>query len=342
MIWISNNLTGRTARKGFFVAILGTAVLYLIIERMGLFRMGPASFREVLHSVPMRGLSIFCAVYALVAIVPTVRKQSSRRARARSILFFISILVFVAALWTSVYTRFEGKAIRMENTVFNAFKQDYVPPTLFIAKHAKLPEVGVHITKIRPAPAADMQSMTAIHADIKYAGRTTSGILPGTLSASWPLVSDWTMVSITDFGYAAKYTLFDLRQQELESNTLFMNLFPAGAEDYFETMFLGYVFYLRLYPDSIKHDGIYGTRSLEPKDPLYTMRIVRHKDIVYNGPLKSGKKLQFDNVVISLGEPKMWVEMSFVRDLGVPLALVGCLLMTGAIAIFLIDGHARR
>jgi hypothetical protein len=159
-------------RKEFLVAIQGTAVVYLLIERIGLFRTEPASYREVLHAVPMRALSVLWAVSAFAAIIPVIREQTSRLARTGAVLFFMSILLFVAALWTSVYTRFEGRAIRAENTVFNAFKQDYVPQTLFTAKYSKLPEVGVAMKLYRPA--ADMQSPKAINADIHYVGRTTS------------------------------------------------------------------------------------------------------------------------------------------------------------------------
>ena len=322
--------------KEFLVVLVSIFACYLVIEKTGLFRTEAASFREIFHSVPVRVLSVFLSLNTLFGLFAAI---TARRGKKKNgpILFFIAIIVLVSALWCSIFTRFEGRAIRMEGASFDGFKQDYIQSTLYTARYAKLPELGILIRKIIPVPSADLGRLNGVSADIEYAGRTTGNILKGRLSAFWPFVSDWTAVTITDFGYVSTYVLYDLNENILESSPVYMRLFPPGREDYFEVMFVGYIFSVRLYPDVIEQRGAYTTQSVEPNNPLYLLRIVRNKDIAYNGPVKPDEKLKFDNVIISLGKPDMWVELSFVRDFGLPLATLGVLLLLVAVIILLAE-----
>jgi hypothetical protein len=179
--------------------------------------------------------------------------------------------------------------------------------------------------------------MKKVTANVIYAGKTLSGkTLKPKLDSQWPFISDWMFVKITDFGYAPKYVLYDLNEQELESHYVYKKFFPPGAEEHFETMFLGYLFYIKCYPDYIDNDGEPWTLSAYPKNPVYNLRIVRNKDIVYNGPLKSTEKVRFDNVIIAIPEVKMWVEVSIVRDPGIFAAGFGLMLLIAGTGILMV------
>lgn len=313
--------------------ILGLACMgYLLIEKLGLFRIVPATWREAFHSTPSRVFSVIFVLLAVMNMVTALREASGRR-RAGRILCGLAVIVLAVGLWTSYYMRFEGKALVAEGETFSAFPSGYVRESVFRGSRAKFPGIGISIVKLTPTTGPDVKKLERVDAAILYAGRTTGRVLEATLSSRRPLVSDWTMVSITDFGYMPTYVLSDRAGKELESNKVYLKLYPAGAEEYFRTIFLGYLFYLRCYPDYSDDQGKPGTVTALPKNPVFNLRIVRNKDIVFSGLVKPSEKVGFDNVVIAVPAVKMWVEISFVRDPGLPIAAVGALLLLSGIVL---------
>jgi hypothetical protein len=308
--------------KDFIILLTMTGTAYIFFERAGIFRQEHAGYREIFHSTPLKALSVAFLISALTGLIQVSFSRGFKNTLG-SMIFFFSIIVIVASLWVSVYTRFEGRAWRAEGQTFNAFKWDYLPHTVYGLEERRLPQIGITVRTVSPETSPNGMEMKKVTADILYAGRTTKGILEGKLSSSFPLISDWTFVRITDFGYMVRYVLYDLQEKELESQLLFMKLFPPGAEEHFETMFLGYVFYVRCYPDYVENNGKPGSASTYTKNPVFNLRIVRNKDIVFNDLLKPAEKVRFDNAIISLPEVRMWVEIDFVRDLGLLVAAAG-------------------
>lgn len=317
---------GRTAASAY--------IGYLVVERIGLFRVLPATWREAFHSLPSRLLSLVFVLFAVTGIVAALREAKGRE-RAGRILCSGAVILLSVGLWTSYYTRFEGKAFRAEGESFNAFPSDYVRESVFRARYAKVPQVGISILKLAPETAEDPMQLKRVDASILFASRTTQRVREGKLSSRWPLVSDWTVIGITDFGYMPTYVLSDRAERMLESNTVYQKLYPPGAEEYFRTQFLGYLFYVRCYPDYIDLQGRPGSVSAVPRNPVFNLRIVRNKDIVYNGLVKPTEKVRFDNVVIALPDVKMWVEISLVRDLGLPVVALGfVVLLAGGVLLY--------
>jgi hypothetical protein len=315
-----------TGGKDLLIILVLSCAGYILIERLGLFRLSPASYRQIFHSAPSRLLSIFLFIHAIVRLF-LAWKEGRPRKRAGATLFSVSIMILATGLWFSVYTRFEGEIIRSPGQVFSGFKDDYLQQSLYLSKYAAAPEIGMYLGQLHLSPSSDLKTMRKIVAEISYSGKWTKRVEGGTLSSAWPLFSDWALLRITDFGYAPKYVLHDLNEKELESHYVHMKLFPAGTEDYFRTRFLGYVFYLRCYPDYVDNKGVPETRSAYTENPVCNIRIVRNKDIVYSGLLPPDKKLKFDNYVITLPEMKMWVKIRFVRDFGLIIAGPGLLLL---------------
>jgi hypothetical protein len=112
-----------------------------------------------------------------------------------------------------------------------------------------------------------------------------------------------------------------------------MKLFPPGAEETYEAAYLGYIFYVRCYPDYVDRDGQPETVSPYPENPACNLRIVRNKDIVYSGLLRPEGKVRFDNTIISLPDVQMWVEVEFVRDFGLPIAAAGLVLLISGVVL---------
>jgi hypothetical protein len=331
--------------KGIVRLIGGRALLifltltftgYMLFELWGLFRLEPATLREVFHSIPSKILSMFFAVNAVAGILNVCMNRSLKR-QIGSVLFFLSLILLVAGLWVSVYTRFEGKIIRSPWQTFNAFPSDYIQRSLYHTRYSDLPQVGLTFDKPEISTTPDLKKIKKIDIAVTYAGRTTGGkILRGRLSSLWPFISDWTLLRITDFGYQIKYVLYDLNEKVLQSRYFDMKLFPPGAEESFETVFLGYVFYVRCYPDYVDRGGKSETVSPYPNNPACNLRIVRNKDIVYNGLLKPEGKVRFDNSIIALPDLQIWVEVEFVRDFGLPIAAAGLVLLVIGVVLIMV------
>lgn len=331
-----NNFFSLMARREFLLLLVFTLSFYFLIERSGLFRSEAASLREIFHSMPVRVLSVLFAINAMAG-ASIVYSASGGLRRAGTLLFYLSVLILVAGLWTSIFTRFEGRFIRAEGKSFSAFWSDYIQSTLYGSQF--LPQVGFTFHKVRPEASADGKRIERISADVSYSSRTSGGIIDTAISSDFPFISDWTAATFTDFGYLVKFVLYDLNEKELEHSFHYMKLFPPGAEDYTEAMFLGYLFYIRCYPDYVDINGQPGTKSPYPNNPVFNLRIVRNKDIVYNGLIKPHEKVRFDKVVVSFPEVKMWVEMSMVRDLGLPVAAGGILLMVLGVGMMWAGGR---
>jgi hypothetical protein len=306
---------------------------YMVFELWGLFRLEPASIREVFHSIPSKILGILLAVNAAAGILTVCMNRSLKR-QIGSVLFFLSLIILAAGLWVSAYTRFEGKIIRSPGQTFNAFPSDYIQRSLYHTRYSDLPQVGLTFGKAEISTTPDMNKIKKINIAVSYAGRTTRGkILKGRLSSRWPFISDWALLRITDFGYQIRFVLYDLNEKVVESRYRDMKLFPPGAEETYEAAYLGYIFYVRCYPDYVDRDGQPETVSPYPENPACNLRIVRNKDIVYSGLLRPEGKVRFDNTIISLPDVQMWVEVEFVRDFGLPIAAAGLVLLISGVVL---------
>jgi hypothetical protein len=303
-----------------------TFAFYAVVEKTGIFRVEPSSMRQVFHSVPVKIFSILIALNALTGMVFTALNREIKR-KAGFILFSLSLVFLTAGIWVSAQTCFEGRTQIVEDNSFTAFPTQYIKETLYMMENAKMPQVGLTVTDIRPELSGEKDKLKEVTAGVLYTSRTTDKIHRGTLSSKWPLITDWTLVRIADFGYSVHYILMDLGEKQLENREVNMKLFPPGAEEFFDVMFMGYMFHVRLYPDYVDNDGRPDSVSAYPENPVFNLRIVRNKDIVFNGLLEPTNKLRFDNNVITLPGVKMWIEVELVRDLGLPIAAAGMFLM---------------
>ena len=265
--------------KDLMILIVLTIGVYIVVERYGLFRLEPASYREAFHSTPIKAASILLLINVLLSFRHC--RGTSGWMRAGICIFCAGLIIMIIGFWVSIFTRFEGNFVRDEGATFNAFKNDYIQETLYMNKHSSLPSVGFTFHRIDAEADEAGKELKKVSAAVTYAGRTTDGLINKTIDSDSILISDWTMISFADFGYSTKLVLYDLGEKELERKKIYMKLFPAGSEERAETMFLGYSFYVRLYPDYVDINGTPGTKSLYPKNPMYNLRVVRNKDILY-------------------------------------------------------------
>lgn len=323
-------------RGGELFVILSLAlVLYLLIEQFGLFRFEPASYREVFHSNQVKLLSILIFLNTLFRCISALF-QCGRWKRIGTLISFLGVSLLMAGIWTSIYTRFEGNFFRAEGQSFGGFESDYIKRSLYGGKKSSIPQIGMNFKKIRVEASADGERIEKVEADITYTGSSSEKLIDTTIRSDEPFIYDGTSIEFIDFGYAPKFVLYDPNENLLEQKALYMKLFPAGMEDYTEGEIMGYLFYIRCYPDYVDNNGVPTTKSANLNNPVFNLRIVRNRDIVYDGLLRPDGKVRFDNFVISLPEVTMWVKMRLVRDPGLPLLASAIpFLLIGAVLLFI-------
>ncbi|MDH3976637.1 MAG: hypothetical protein OEV42_20430 [Deltaproteobacteria bacterium] len=337
---MKNSLSNFTGKEALYFLIL-TLVFFIIAEKAAIFRFEPAGYREIFHSTAALILSLFFFLYAFIQSVILIR-HSRGIIRLGGLFFQFAIILLCTSLWVSNYSRFEGKFVRMQGQTFNGFKKDYLPQTVYLGKKAKFAHMGVTIKKITPYPASTVNKLDKVTADIIYQSRTSKGLVYKTFSSKMPFFTDWSFVSISDFGYAPRYVLLDNEEKEVESNYLYKKLYPPGKEDSFEFYFLGYVLYLQCFPDFVDVDGKAASKSAELKKPVFNLRIARNKDIVYNGLIRTDEKIRFDNIRMAFPEVRYWIEVSIVRDFGLPVLAVAFLFLLVGVVLLWIDGRRKR
>jgi hypothetical protein len=307
-------------------------LLVELLEVAGFFSPPPQHLIEVLHSVHMLVLTIGLAAVTLLrfAIGFGERQGFSR------LLVQIALLLFCAAIWTSRATHFEGKSIRFEGQGMQGLMGDYVRPSVY-GRSLKMPALGFQVNRLRPETDGDGNRLRRLTADITLSSSWSKILKNITITSRMPLFTAWTFVRMTDFGYATRFSMSDLSGNQVDSDYQYLKLFPPGAEDSFVPFTYGYTIYLRLYPDYYDKSGAPASRSAEPENPLFKVRIVRHKDIIYNDYMKIGEHLRFDDAVFQLHDVIKWAEFTLVKDGGIFVALGGIICLVTSCIISLLS-----
>lgn len=326
-----NRVISVLASPACALVLIACAAAFFVSEKTALFRLEPASTREVFFSLPGRVLATCFLVWASSSLL-----SSRGGAGKASVLVKAGVVVAVAGLWVSFFTRFEGSVVLMEGQSFAPFKSNFIPSSLYMRRYAKVPQVGLTVRKIVPLTGADPGRLKRVTSDIMYAGDTTGGVLEKTVDSRWPLISDWTVIRMSDFGYAANFTISGPDGQPIDGDWVYTKTFPPGSEDFFTSFLFGYIFHIRCYPDYIDTGKRPGAKGAAIGKPVFNVRIVRNKDIVYNGLLTPQEHLKFDNLIFQIPRVRHWVKFTFVRDFGVPVSAIGFLLMlTGGTALLI-------
>jgi len=336
------NFATASARFWFLGGIQWSLILaiFLVVwfEYGGFFTPPPQHVIEILHSWHIFWLSVVLAAFTVARFVMGVGSKIG----LPRLLVHISIFLFCTAIWTSRETHFEGKSIRFEGQGMQGLMGDYVQPSVY-GRSRKMPSLGFHVNKLRPETDSSVSRLRKVAADITLSTSSSLTIKDTTISSRFPLFTAGTFVLMTDFGYATRFSMSDLAGNQVDSDYQYLKLFPPGAEDSFVPFTYGYSIFLRLYPDYRDKGGIPSSVSAEPRNPLFKVRIVRHKDIIYNDFMKIGEHLKFDDAIFQLHDVVKWAEFTLVKDRGifVAAAAVLCLVISGILAILPGRGHTN-
>lgn len=309
--------------QGVLAFLFCAALASAVIDLPG--SLPPILFTRI-HTLPVIGFAALLAVVTLVRIAAAVGEH-----RPRWVMFLqLALVLACAALITSRFSHFEGRVVRMPGSPFNGFISEYKMDTLYTTVGRRVPNIGFNIKRIRPSTSPDVSRLRDVTVDVTYVSESSKLIRDGSFAWLRPLVTAGTFVTTTDFGYAVRFSLSDQSGNPRDSDFHYLKLFPPGTEDYFEPFSFGYLIHLALYPDHVlTPDGMHRTRSAELVNPVFKVRIARHKDIIFNDIMQLSDKVRFDSVVFQLHDPAMWVEVKLFKDAGVyvlPFALLSLML----------------
>jgi cytochrome c biogenesis protein ResB len=91
----------------------------------------------------------------------------------------------------------------------------------------------------------------------------------------------------------------------------------TNQEDTFEIPSAGLTIYTRYFPDVFKEGDNYGTRSREPKNPAFGIRVESMKDPfrdTWGGVLKTREKAEFDGMTLEFADLKPVVILQVMKD----------------------------
>jgi hypothetical protein len=295
--------------------ILVFSLTYYLAERTGLFGVGPLSSLDVLYSMPILSASVLFLIVTLISAV-----KHFRNIKTTGWLLVITVILIISGLWLSYLTRFSGEVVLTEGQMFYSGHNDYIPETFYRGRFSTTPDTGMKLEKIQTSISDDNSHMKGLEGKFQLIGKDSAESRNITVTDGVPTMISGTFFKIRDFGYSIRYALKSAEGRLLDSSFIYMKLFPPGSEDSFRLL-SPLTYYVRYYPEDADNDN----------SPLVGLRIVRNKDIVYNGKVKLSEDVSFENSRISIEEVRMWTKLYIVRDWGVIPAFCGLIL--GLIAL---------
>lgn len=297
--------------KRAYTFVASFAVAYALAGATGIFRESPAPWHEILFSWPLLAASLALLVAALVSVV---RRRGGKS--AAGVLRAGAILLVVAGLWTSCLTRFSGEVNLTEGETFTGAPNEYLPATLYRGKLARFPRVAFSLEKLHPEFSREGQKVAHLRGD--FIALREGALKPThfTVTYGFPRFFRGVLLSLGEFAYAPRYELRDKDGTFLDSAFVVMKLFPPGSEDFFR-LITPHTFYVQYRPGQ-------GGETLH-------LRIVRNKLLLFDGDVKPGDTVPFDNGRLAFPEVRMGVRLTVVRDPGEPVALLGGLLLAASL-----------
>ena len=289
--------------------LLLCVLVYGIAELLGIFSTGPATFGSVVYSRTMVVLSV---LFFLLAARDVWKDGGGRMRRIAGI---AAVICFFAGYWISLLTRYHVEVILTEGQAFLSNRDEGAAALVTRGPYARVPDFVIAGESYDPRFSDDGKRLLGLTADFLFRRKGDQAQRTIRLSLSpVPRLIGGLALRIDRFGYSPRYLLRDADGVVLDSSFVFMHLFPPGSEDSF-TLMSPHVYSLRYYPFG-KDAG---------RDPVFHLRIVRNKDMVFIGEVKLQEDARFDNGAIAIDEVRKWTKLSITRDFGIPIAAVGLL-----------------
>lgn len=223
--------------------------------------------------------------------VPVCCARRGRFSLAGNLLFHAGFLLLLVGAITNVFYRFEGTAIIAEGDSFTGTKKEY--RRIADSFKGAIPRVDFDVEKISAEFWKGKVFFTGLEARLVHRGGRATARLSDAVR-----VED-ADVTIRGFGYVPLAELKDERGEIVTRANLRLNIFPPGSEDYFFVPGYPHKIYVSFYPDHEEANGKILSRSVNPVNPAYFLRIMRGRIPVYSGLVKPGAWVDYDGLSIS-------------------------------------------
>ncbi|MDH4235216.1 MAG: cytochrome c biogenesis protein ResB, partial [Gallionella sp.] len=236
------------------------------------------------------------------------------------LLFHAGFLLILFGAVTNVLTRFEGTAIIAERSPFTGSKKEY-RMSKAASETVDLPEVNFDVEKISADFWNGKLFFTRLEAQLLHSG----GRDIAKLSSAAQIGN--AAVTIAGYGYVPRYEfkkqggIFD------DYGSVKLNIFSPGSEDYFYVTIYPHKIFVSFYPDYAEVDGKAVSKSMNPVNPAYALRIFRGRIPVYTGVIKQGEWAEYDGLSISFPSFVKSGDFRIVRNPGHPYIWASFILM---------------
>jgi len=237
------------------------------------------------------------------------------------ILFHMFFFFIITGIFLSAIMRFEGRANVVEGFSFWGEKEEYFSGPEEKAFFKKAPDASFRLDEAGAEFWGNKLFFTDLYATVRYPGDTLKKVKTVRLKSGIRI--GLTHFNIEGFGYAPVYLLKDNDGKIKSSMTVNLNVFPPPTEDSFLIPQTPYRVYVRFYPDAVLDNGKLRTETLNLYNPLYSVRVLRGKRILFSGNIKPDEEITIDNCLFSFTEIKKWAQFRIIRDPGIPFIWTG-------------------
>lgn len=227
------------------------------------------------------------------------------------LLFHVSFLFCLGGGLLVMYTRFSGNLLLSEGEEFHSdiaqFRNIKNDAKIFRA----LPELGITLRKVFPSYEGSTGTDLSISMRIQYFSETQDAIV----KVNEPIKKGAVSILSENIGVSPLFLLRRKGGEEVQGGYFSLNVLK-GDEDSFQFAGFPYTIFVKFYPDYAEDGGKPMTRSLAMKNPVFRLRIEKQGRILYDALRKRGEWAAFDDLELSCGETRYWVDFLVVREYG--------------------------
>lgn len=236
-----------------------------------------------------------------------------------NLLFHAGFLLLLCGAVTNHIYRFEGTALLAEGREFTSSKKEY--RAIVSSPTGELPYADFDVEKISADFWDGKLFFTRLEAQLLHRGGRDVVKLSDAAR-----VGD-AAVTISGYGYVPKFEAKDKTGKLADYGYVTLNIFAPGSEDSFQMEDYPHRIFVSFYPDYAVVDGKAVSKSMNPVNPAYSLRIFLGRTPVYTGVVKQGEWANYDGLSISFPSFSRSADFQIVRNPGHPLIWVAFIAM---------------
>lgn len=242
-----------------------------------------------------------------------------------NLIFHVSFLFLLLGVGLSQLYRFDGTIILGEGQGTTGGAIQYV--RVDKSKYLSAPEPIFEVKKITPTFWKEELLFTDLKAEVTFNGEK------GVTRLSQPLTIDNARVSITGMGITPEYLLKDRDGKEIDRGYVNLNIFSPGSEDWFVIPETSFQVTLSYYPDFEQEGNRITTRSMNPVNPAFRVKIFKGERRLYNGIMKLGEEVRLGKVSLSFPSFEYSGVFKVTYDGGFAFIWIGLILMIAGLIL---------